>query len=178
MKKIFIYYSLSGNGDIVAEYLGNRNLDIRKVVPQKQLSNNMLFRILKGGFLAGINYKDKLVDFDSNISLYDEVIIGSPVWNARLSTPINAILNRIDVTGKKVKFILYSGSGEGKNAIKTINEKYPDAKTIILKEPLKNKSEITRLNEFIQRQAMLVSYFVKYMYSVANATIKDLRFAV
>ena len=31
MKKLFIYYSLSGNGDYVADYLKNKNYDIIKI---------------------------------------------------------------------------------------------------------------------------------------------------
>ena len=35
MNKIFIYYSLSGNGDSVANYLMNKGIDIRKVLLKK-----------------------------------------------------------------------------------------------------------------------------------------------
>ena len=139
MKKIFIYYSLSGNGDAVANYLKNRHIDIRKVKPNKSLPDNMILRILTGGFLAGINHKDKLVDFDQNISEYDEIIIGSPIWNDHLSCPINAVLNDIDLVGKKIIFVLYSGSGKTKKATKKINERYKDAQIINLKEPKINK---------------------------------------
>lgn len=138
MKKIFIYYSLTGNGDKVSNYLKNKGYDIRKVIPKKQLPNNMILRILKGGFLAGINYKDKLIDFDSDISEYDSVVIGSPIWNGRLSTPINSVLDKIDLIGKKVTFVLYSGSGDAPKMNKILAEKKDDAKIIHLKEPGKN----------------------------------------
>lgn len=140
MKKIFIYYSLSGNGDEVATYLKGKGYDIRKVETEKPLPKNMALRILTGGFLAGINHKDKLVNFDSNISEYDEVIIGSPIWNNHLSCPINMVLDHIDLVGKKVTFLLYSGSGYAKKATQKINNKYPNAQIIHLKEPKKNKA--------------------------------------
>ena len=140
MKKIFIYYSLSGNGDKVANYFNK--ITIRKVVPKKSLPNNMLFRILIGGFLAGIGYKDELVNFDSDIREYDHVIIGSPIWNGRLSTPVNALLDKIDLHGKKVTFVLYSGSGAASKADKFIHTKYPKASIIHLQEPKKNEAEI------------------------------------
>lgn len=142
MKTIFIYYSLSGNGDKVSDYLKTHNIDIRKVNPKKSLPNNMALRILTGGFLAGINYQEELVNFDSDISQYDHVIIGSPIWNGRLSTPINTVLNKIDLVGKKVMFILYSGSGKAPKAVQKITSMYPDAKIIHLTEPLKNNNEV------------------------------------
>ena len=149
MRKLFIYYSLSGNGDYVANYLKNRNIDIRKVVPKKALPHNMILRILKGGFLAGINYQDELTDFDSNISSYDEIIIGSPIWNGRLSTPINTVLSKIDMIGKKIVFILYSGSGEAPKASALLHEKYPNSEILIIKEPNKYQNEVKEALENI-----------------------------
>ena len=140
MKKIFIYYSLTGNGDEVANYLKDKHYMVRKVTTEKPLPNNMILRILSGGFLAGISHKDKLVDFNPNISEYDEVIIGSPIWNDCLSCPINTVLDEIDLIGKKTTFILYSGSGKAKKATQKINCQYPDAKIIHIKEPQKNKA--------------------------------------
>ncbi len=140
MKKIFIYYSLSGNGDEVANYLKDKNIDIRKVETKEKLPNNMILRILTGGFKAGIGYKDKLSDFNPNISKYDEIIIGSPIWNDHLSCPINAVLDKIDLVGKKTTFILYSGSGKSKKAIQKINNEYPHTKIIQIKEPKKNQA--------------------------------------
>ena len=140
MKKIFIYYSFSGNGDEVASYLKDKGISIRKVETAKPLPKNMILSILSGGLLASINHKDKLVNFNPNISEYDEVIIGSPIWNDRLSCPINTVLDEIDLVGKKITFILYSGSGKTKKAAEKIKMKYPQTKIIVIKEPKKYKT--------------------------------------
>ena len=140
--KLFIYYSLSGNGDTVANYLKEKHIEIRKVIPQKELPKNMVARILTGGFLASINYKDKLKDFDNKLAKYEEVIIGSPIWNGRLSTPINAALDKIDLTDRRPVFILYSGSGSAPKADKMIKSKYPHATIIHLQEPKKNNKQL------------------------------------
>ncbi len=139
MKKIFIYYSLSGNGDIIADYLNAKNIEIRKVKPVKELPKSMVFRILTGGFLAGINHEEKLINFDNNIKDYDEIIIGSPIWNGRLSCPINTVLKEIDLDNKKIIFILYSGSGKATKTEKKLKEKYKNVKIIVLKEPKSNE---------------------------------------
>ena len=144
MKKLFIYYSFSGNGDVVAEYL-SKKVDVYKVVPKKPLSNNKFLGILAGGFKALINYKDKLNNFDSNIDDYDEVVIGSPIWNARLSSPINTVLNELNLKDKKLSFILYSGSGTSPKATELIKKNWPEAYIVDLKNPKKNKDEIEKL---------------------------------
>lgn len=145
MKKIFIYYSLTGNGDLVANILKEKGCDIRKVITKEELPKNNILRILTGGYKAMINYEDKLNNFDCNIDNYDEIIIGSPIWNGRLSSPINSVLKLINIKNKKVNFILYSGGGKDRQAAKLINKKYPNSNIIRLKEPLKNKEELHKI---------------------------------
>ena len=138
MKKIFIYYSLTGNGDVVADYLKKKKIDIRKVEDKEELSKNKILRILQGGFLAGINHKTKLINFDSNIDKYKEIIIGSPIWNGRLSCPINTVIDKLDLSNKKITFILYSGSGKAPKTDKKLKSLYKNINIIHIKEPKNN----------------------------------------
>lgn len=144
MKKLFIYYSLTGNGDVVADYLSKHNVDIRKVITKKKMPKSFALRIMSGGFKASINYKDKLKDFDNNINDYGEIIIGTPIWNDRLSSPINTVLSKLNLTNKKLTFILYSGSGKSEHATNKIKALYKDANIINITEPLKHKDEVIK----------------------------------
>lgn len=146
MKKLFIYYSYTGNGELIANNLKEKGYDLRLVIRKKKLPKSFFFGILTGGFLAATKHKDKLVDFDENVEEYGEIVIGSPIWNARFSSPINTVLAKLNLKDKKVKFILYSGSGEAPKALKRINKEYPEAEVIILKEPKKYNEELTKLN--------------------------------
>lgn len=150
MKTLFIYYSNTGNGDLVAEYLSNKGIDVRKVERKKKMPKTFFFNVMTGGFLASIGHKDKLVDFDNNIADYEYIIVGTPIWNGRFSSPINTVLNELDLIDEKVAFALYSGSGEGKPAIAKIEKNYPNAKFIIMKEPKKYNDELSKLDELIQ----------------------------
>lgn len=49
MKKLLIYYSLSGNGDTIAETLRAQGCDVRKVIPKKKPPKAFFFQILAGG---------------------------------------------------------------------------------------------------------------------------------
>ena len=146
MKSIFIYYSYTGNGDFVADYLKEKGVEIRQVIREKKLPKSFFGGVMAGGFLAGIKHKDKIVGFDSNIEGYDSIIIGSPIWNGRFSSPINTVLSQLDLSNKKVTFVFYSGSGEGKKALKRINKEYKDAKVIFLKEPKKYPDELKKIS--------------------------------
>ena len=145
MKRVFIYYSLSGNGEAVADYLSKKDYSIVRVETKSKMPKSMFFRILVGGFKASVNYKDKLKDFDTDISKYDEVVIGSPIWNSRLSSPINTVLDKLDLKDKKIKFVLYSASGEDNKATKMLKDKY-NCEVINLKEPKKNNDELDKLS--------------------------------
>ena len=103
MNKIFIYYSLTNNGDEVAKYL--KNVEVRKIKVKKELPKSMFFKMMVGGFKALAGYKEKLVDFNNNIDKYDEIIIGSPIWFDRISSPIRTLLNQINLKDKKLSFI-------------------------------------------------------------------------
>ena len=145
MKKIFIYFSLTGNCDLVADYLKERGFETRKVEMKKGLPKSFFFSVLTGGFLAGLGVKSKLKEYDHNIEGYDEIIIGGPIWNGRFSSPLNRLLKDIDFSNKNVKFIFTAGSGEGKKALKKANKLFPNAECIFLKEPKKYPEELEKI---------------------------------
>ena len=145
MKKILIYYSLSGNGDIVANYLKNKGYEIRKVTTLEPLPKNRGLQIMTGGFKALINYCDKIDEI--NIDDYDRLIIASPIWNDRLSSPINTVIKNIN-KDEEIDFILYSGSGKANKACKRINKIFKKTKIIILKEPKKYHKELEKLDNY------------------------------
>lgn len=146
MKRLFVYYSLTGNGDEAAKRMKEKGFDIRKVVEKKKMPKSFFWKMMAGGFRAGINAKGRLVEFDDDISSYDEIIIGSPIWNGRFPPAINGALDRLDLRGKKVSFLLYSGSGEGKHALKKIKRLFPDSKALFLREPKKYPEQFDKLD--------------------------------
>ena len=149
MKKLFVYYSYTGNGDIVASTMEKMGYELRKVIRKKSLPKSFFWGMMTGGFLAAIKHKDKLKDFDNNIEQYDEIVIGSPIWNGRLATPTNTVLANLNLKDKKLSFVLYSGSGEGLKASDRIKKEYPNAEIIFLKEPKKYPDELNKLDELI-----------------------------
>ena len=147
MKKLFIYYSLSGNGDFLAEQLKKQGYEIRKVIEKKKAPKVFFFRILSGGFRAGMNVKGKLIDYNNDISEFDEVVVGSPIWNGRFTPAINSVLAETDFKDKKLTFLFYSGSGDQPKAAKKVKKLFPEANIIVLKEPKSHEAELEKIKE-------------------------------
>ena len=147
MKKLFIYYSFTGNGDIVAEHLEKEGFEIRKVIEKYKMPKSFFWSVMTGGFRAGISAKGKLVNYDNDVADYDEIIIGSPIWNGRFPPAINSVLSQTDLKDKKVSFILYAGSGEGPKSAKKITKLFPNSQIVFLKEPKKYPEELEKIKE-------------------------------
>lgn len=145
MRRLFIYYSYTGNCEKVKEAFEEKGFEIRKVIAKKHLPKSFFWGMMTGGFLASINYKDKLVNFDNVTDGYDDIVIASPIWNGRFCPVLNGVLNQMDLTGKKVTFVFTAGSGAGPKALKRVNKEYPEAKVVFLKEPKKYPEELKKL---------------------------------
>mgnify|MGYP002626627908 CR=1 FL=1 len=146
MKKLFIYYSQSGNGDTIAEALAKKGYDLRRITPKKKPPKAFFLQILAGGFGAGIGRKEPLDGYDADVSGYEEIAIGSPIWNGRLSCPVNTVLADTDLKGKALTFVLYSGGGEAPKAEAKIRERFSGARIVHLKEPKSHPDELNKLN--------------------------------
>lgn len=147
MKKLFIYYSLTGNGDAVAAELEKRGYETRKIKSKIKYPKSLFPLMMKGGYRAMTEKKDPLQDFDTNITKYDKIVIGSPVWDDRLAPATNTLLDKLDLKGKNLSFILYSGSGQAQKATEKIQELF-GKEPIILKAPKKHPQELAKLKDF------------------------------
>ncbi len=147
MKGLFIYYSLSGNGDLVSRKMSEKGFDVRPVRLAKPMPKKFFLQIMKGGFLAGIKNRAKLDGYDPDVAGYEKVVIGSPIWNGRLAPAVNTVLADTDLSGKEVAFVLTSGGGSAPKAEALLSEKYPGAKVVMLAEPKRNTAELAKLDE-------------------------------
>ncbi len=146
MKKLFIYHTETGNGDVVGNYYKEKKYDV-ELIKAKKLPKAFVLQILTGGFKASVGIKDQIGELTNDITKYDEIVIGSPVWNDRLCSPVKGLLSNYDLKDKKLKFVLYSGSGKADHAAEFINKEYPKAKVVILKQPKDNKDELSKLED-------------------------------
>lgn len=143
--KYFIYFSWSGNGDYIASFLKERGYEPVKVETLKPLGKVNFFRILKYGFKAMGNKKTPIKDINLKLNEDDLVIIGSPIWNDRLSTPINTVLSQFEFNKENTKFILYPAGEETNKSFKQILDLGFIEKPIVYAHPLKSQEKAVEI---------------------------------
>ena len=121
-KKILtIYYSNIGNTKSVAQNINSIvGGDIKEIKLVENYPNN-IFKMskivrkqIKDGFLPEIENID--------ISNYDVIFIGSPIWNLSFSLPLKAFLKNNNFENKTlIPFFTYSGGADKKGIIDEIN---------------------------------------------------------
>ena len=143
--KYFIYFSATGNGDFLAELLKEQGYQPVKIEMVKPIKKVGFFAILKYGGRAMMNKKEKIKDIELEFKEDDEVVVGSPIWNDRLSTPINTLLTKFDFNKETTKFILYP-AGEGtKKSFKQIAKLGFKLTPLVISYPLKKQEQAKEL---------------------------------
>ena len=116
MKSIIIYYSLEGNTDFIALKIAQMTgADVVRLVPQKEYPKGNFKKFFWGGKSVLFNEKPKLTNKEINLSLYDTMIIGTPVWSGTFAPPIMTFFTDYRFQDKKVfLFACHSGGGAQK----------------------------------------------------------------
>ena len=119
-KTLVAYFSASGTTAKVAKSLadaaGADLYEIRPAVPYTQADLNWMDKKSR----SSVEMNDKssrpaLADKDADISGYDKILLGFPIWWYVAPTIINSFLESYDFSGKKiVLFATSGGSGFGK----------------------------------------------------------------
>ena len=122
LKKLIVYYSLTGNTRFIAETLKDSiEADILELKPIKELNADSSSRFIWGGYQSTMKKKPKLMDFDIKPLEYDIVILGTPVWAWNISPPMRSFLAKFDLTGKNVALWMCH-AGDGVKAMKKFKE--------------------------------------------------------
>ena len=149
MKKLFLFSSFTGNGDYISKEFEKGGFELRKATEKKKFPKSFFWSVMSGGFRASLGLKGKLVNYDNDISNFDKIIIGSPIWNGRFPPVMNTVLKETNFEGKDLTFVFYSGSGEGKKAEARVKKEFPSAKILFLKDPKKHPEEMLKLKEIL-----------------------------
>ncbi len=111
-KVLIVYYSMSGNTDKVANSIKElTGGDIFSIETVENYARADIEDIAKKQISEG--YKPKLANSVSNITQYDTIFIGSPVWWFSVTPPVMSFLSQYDLKGKKVVPFCTCGSNYG-----------------------------------------------------------------
>lgn len=114
-KTLVIYYSRSGKTRKVAESIAEKlNADLKEIIDNKKRSGFFGF-IFSGRDAVNEKLAD-IKDINVNIKNYDRIIIGTPVWASRISTPILTFIKEQKNDIKNYS-LFYTQGGPGDNKI-------------------------------------------------------------
>ena len=97
---------MEGNSHFIAGKMAEKiSADTLRLVPQKAYVDKGFAKFIWGGKSAVMAEKPKLMPYSVDFSLYDEIIIGFPIWASTITPPIRTFvcdnLNEL----KKRKFL-------------------------------------------------------------------------
>ncbi len=146
MKTVIVYYSMSGNCEMVAGKIAKRlDADLLRIEPDKAYPDTGAKKFIWGGKSAVMGEKPVLKPYTFEAGDYERIIFGFPVWASNPTPPIRTFIadNLDSIKDKKIAaFACQSGSGAEKAFAKLAKllriEELED--TLILIDPL-NKAE-------------------------------------
>ncbi len=93
MKTLIVYYSLEGNTAYAAELIAQRlGADTLHLVPKKAYADKGFAKFFWGGKSAVMAEKPALEPYDADISSYDRIIFGFPVWASTFAPPLRTFI--------------------------------------------------------------------------------------
>lgn len=121
-KKLVAYFSASGVTANAAKVLAEAtNADVYEIKPETPYTKaDLNWQDKKSRSTIEMNdksYRPAIADRDANITSYDVVFVGFPIWWYIAPTIINTFLESYDFAGKTIiLFATSGGSGFGKTA--------------------------------------------------------------
>lgn len=103
MKRLVIYYSYSGNTKIIAEKLKEKlNCDLLELEPLVPFSSDYdtVVNEYQNNSIEAKSVEIKEINIDLN--LYDEFIIGTPVWWYTICPVVTTFLKKYDLSNKTI----------------------------------------------------------------------------
>lgn len=131
MKKIVIYYSLEGHTKFIANTITKElNCDILELNPEKEISKTGFKRYLQGAKSIMLHEKPILKNKIPDLSEYDSIIIGTPIWAGTFASPINTFVSENKISDKNIAFFACHAGGGAKKCFKKLEGIFKDNKII------------------------------------------------
>ena len=155
MKRLVIYYSLSGNTRSAAEKIAeNLGADLIQIDFVKPLPKGTAGQMFEGGKQATFGMKPEIKGMPTDVSQYDEIIIGTPIWAGKAASPFNTVFTNKDVCEKVVAVFTFSGGGDNDKCIEALSKKLSNLKADVALADRSNaaaENNTSKLDEFAEK---------------------------
>lgn len=133
MKKVLVaYFSASGVTKKVAEKIAATvNGDLFQIEPAIAYSEEDLNWMNKNSRssleMSDKDFRPAMIKTELNLSEYDSILLGFPIWWYVAPTIINTFLESYDFSGKKITLFATSGGSGFGNTVQELRNSAPDA---------------------------------------------------
>ena len=93
-------------------------------------------------------YRPEIMEKEIDMSSYDEIFLGFPIWWYVAPTIINTFLETYDFSGKKIVLFATSGGSGFGNTVKELQTSAPDA--VITEGSLLNRGTKQEISEWVK----------------------------
>ena len=129
MKRLVVYYSLSGNTEEAAKKIAEKlGAELLKLETLKPMPKRFAAQIIVGGGQVMFHHVPELKPLEKNVSVYDEIVLVSPIWNSKGVPAINAFLQDESAAEQVTALFFLSAGGDTKKGLAAITEKLPNLK--------------------------------------------------
>jgi flavorubredoxin len=116
MKTAIAYYSYTGNTESAAQALAKElGADLIKVEDVERPSTFRAYVL--GAFAARKGKSWPIKPISSDLSGYNRIFIGAPIWWGKCAPEINTYIDQADLTGKSVVVFVTMGGSDPKEAL-------------------------------------------------------------
>ena len=130
-KILVLYYSQTSNTKAVAEEIARQlGADIEEILPVKPYDGDFQATIERGKQEMEQGSLPEIQPITSDINNYDVVFIGYPVWFGTYAPPIAALLDKTDLSGKKIVPFCTFGSGGLESSANDLKNVQPHAEIL------------------------------------------------
>lgn len=153
MKNLVVFYSRTGNTRKVAESIA-RSLEADVIELRDEKDRSGLIGYIRSGFDAAVARGAHLQDAEIDLSEYDRVIIGSPVWAFSFCPAVRTFMKtNIEGLGKVAFFCTQDMSGAGRAfaGMKALCGKAPDAELTISSRSVKRNDFADQVDAFCSK---------------------------
>ena len=127
-KKLVVFFSYTGNTKKIAESIQKKlNCDILEIKPVKPYSTDYQTVVDEEQNNESSKKKPEIQSIDKDLSQYDEIIVGSPVWWYTIAPVIRTFLLENDLKGKIIKPLATNAGWLGRT-FQEIEKLCPDSK--------------------------------------------------
>ena len=152
-KNLVAFFSASGTTKKVAEMIAEEAkadlFEIEPKVPYTKADLDWMNKKSRSSVeMSDKKYRPEIMKKKMDMSSYDEILLGFPIWWYVAPTIVNTFLETYDFSGKKIVLFATSGGSGFGNTVKELQPSAPDA--VITEGSLLNRGTKQEISEWVK----------------------------